>query len=425
MTQQNYIICYDTVIRAFLVTVHNILNTMPKVNPDILRWARETAGFAAEDAVRVLNLNDARGVSAFERLAALESGENEPTRPLLLRMAKQYRRPLLTFYMSAPPRKGNRGQDFRTLPDSCSASEEALLDALIRDIQARQSMVRAIIEDEEEVEPLPFIGSAQVSDGVPAILASIREVVQLGVDDFCAQSTPSEAFALLRDKVEKAGIFVMLIGNLGSHHTAIDLDVFRGFALADEIAPFVIINDQDAHSAWSFTLVHELVHLWLGQTGVSGLRAEKAIEKFCNDVASEFLLPSQEIRGLHVDETADIRNALRLISDFAAERNLSSSLVVYKLFQNNLISHDTWEHLSRVYRRIWIDKRIEDRNKSKGRERRGPNYFVVRRHRVGRTLINFIGRMMASGAVTTTKAGKILGVKSSNVQALIDAGRSI
>jgi Zn-dependent peptidase ImmA (M78 family) len=397
---------------------------MPKVNPDILRWARETAGFTAEDAVKVLNLNDARGVSAVERLAALESGVNEPTRPLLLRMAKQYRRPLLAFYMSAPPRKGDRGQDFRTLPDGCSASEAALLDALIRDIQVRQSMVRAIIEDEEEVEPLPFIGSAKVSDGVPAILASIREVVQFDLDDFRGRSTPSEAFALLRDKVEAAGIFVMLIGNLGSHHTAIDLDVFRGFALADEIAPFVIINDQDAHSAWSFTLVHELVHLWLGQTGVSGLRAEKAIERFCNDVASEFLLPSQELKGLHFDET-DITNAQRLISDFAAERRLSSSMVVYKLFRTNLISQDTWEHLSRVYRRLWLDKRSEERMKSKGKESGGPNYFIVRRHRVGRTLINFIGRMMASGAVTTTKAGKILGVKSSNVQTLIDAGRSI
>ncbi|MCJ7601435.1 MAG: XRE family transcriptional regulator [Desulfobulbaceae bacterium] len=394
---------------------------MPKVNQDILRWARETAGFTLAEAAKMLMLSDARDVSAVERLTALESGEKEPTRPLLLKMAKKYRRPLLAFYMSAPPRKGNRGQDFRTLPDSYSVSDEALLDALLRDIQARQSMVRAIIEDEDEVEPLPFIGSANISDGVPTILASIKDIVQVDIDEFRAQSTPSDAFNLLRERVEAAGIFVLLIGNLGSHHTAIDLDVFRGFALADEIAPFVIINDQDAHSAWSFTLIHELVHLWLGQTGVSGAKAEIAIERFCNDVAGEFLLPSQEIKALPIDETTDVKSAQQFISDFAAARKLSSSMVAYKLFRNHLISYDTWEHLSRVYRRMWVEKRQRSRARAQG----GPNYFVVRRHRVGRTLIDFIGRMMASGAVTTTKAGKILGVKSSKVQTLIDAGRSI
>jgi len=89
---------------------------MPSVNPDILRWARETAGFTLEEAAEKLAVSEARGVPGAERLAAYESSEQEPSRPLLLRMAKQYRRPLLAFYMSQVPRTGQRGQDFRTLP---------------------------------------------------------------------------------------------------------------------------------------------------------------------------------------------------------------------------------------------------------------------------------------------------------------------
>ena len=85
---------------------------MPNVNPEILRWARETAGLTLEDAVQKLKISKARGVPALDRLAALEAGEEAPTRPMLVKMAKQYRRPLLTFYMSAPPRKADRGQDF-------------------------------------------------------------------------------------------------------------------------------------------------------------------------------------------------------------------------------------------------------------------------------------------------------------------------
>ena len=99
---------------------------MPRVNHEILRWARETAGLTLEEATKKLDLNEARGVSAVDRLVALETGETEPTRPMIVKMAKQYRRPLLVFYMSAPPKKGNRGQDFRTFPDGYSTADNAL-----------------------------------------------------------------------------------------------------------------------------------------------------------------------------------------------------------------------------------------------------------------------------------------------------------
>ncbi len=397
---------------------------MPKVNPDILLWARETAGLSLDEAAKKLKINASKDMSAADRLTALEVGEKEPSRPMLLKMAKQYRRPLLTFYMSEPPRKGNRGQDFRTLPDGYTDSDDALLDALIRDVQARQSMVRAIMEDEEEAQPLSFVDSMSVSDGVPAVLASIKDVLQITVDELRTQSSPAEAFALLRARVEEAGIFVLLIGNLGSHHTAIDLEIFRGFALADKVAPFIIINDQDAHSAWSFTLLHELVHLWLGQTGVSGARAELAIEQFCNDVAGEFLLPEEELAALRIDDT-DTEASLKVISDFAKERNVSSSMVTYKLFRKNMIDYSTWELFSRILRQWWVNNRHKQRQKSRDREGGGPDYFVVRRHRVGTTLINFIGRTMAAGLITTSKAAKVLGVKSSKVQTLIDVGGAV
>ena len=68
---------------------------MPQVNPEILSWARETAGLSPEDAVRKLRINDARGVAAIDRLAALENGEVAPTRAMLSKMAAKYHRPLL------------------------------------------------------------------------------------------------------------------------------------------------------------------------------------------------------------------------------------------------------------------------------------------------------------------------------------------
>ena len=82
---------------------------MPKVNPAIMVWARETAGLTQEEAARKLGFRDSSKSSAVEKLALIERGQKEPSRPKLLTMAGQYRRPLLTFYLSKPPQKSNRG----------------------------------------------------------------------------------------------------------------------------------------------------------------------------------------------------------------------------------------------------------------------------------------------------------------------------
>lgn len=396
---------------------------MPKVNSDIMRWARETAGLTPEEAVKKIGLKDARGVPALDRLDALESGGDEPTRPMLVKMAKHYRRPLLAFYMSAPPRKGDRGEDFRTLPDDYSSAADALLDVLIRDVRARQGMVRAVLEDEDEAEPVSFVGSMKMSEGTSAVLASLQKTLGVNISEFRSKTSAGDAFAFLRSAVESAGVFVLLIGNLGSHHTTISLETFRGFALADQVAPFVVVNDQDARSAWSFTLLHELVHLLLGQTGVSGELAEKRVERFCNDVAGEFLLPREELGQLFVDDTTRIEIAQARISDFASDRNLSRSMVAYKLYRSGGINRETWVRLGTAFREQWLQARADRRDRAREADG-GPNYYVVRRHRVGTALIGLVQRMVAGGALTTSKAGKVLGVKPRNVSTLIDASAS-
>lgn len=396
---------------------------MPRVNPDILVWARETAGFTLEDATKKLDIRDARGVGALDRLTALEAGEVAPTRPQLVKMAKKYRRPLLTFYMSAPPRKGDRGQDFRTLPEGRFNTADALLDALLRDVLARQAMVRSIFEDEEETEPLAFVGSASMSDGKAVVLALIRKTLNVDLEDFRSQNTAEDAFSLLRRGAETAGVFVLLLGNLGSHHTTIDLETFRGFALANPIAPFIVINDQDARSAWSFTLLHELAHLCLGATGVSGRIGDMAIERFCNDIASEFLLPSQELSTLRVDNSTDLDAGAERINTFARKRHLSRTMVAYKLHRAGIITQDRWQWLRDKYREEWL--RWRDKRRERARGKGGPNYYVVRRHRIGAALIDLVRRSLNEGMLTHSKAGKVLGVKPTNVQALvIEASRT-
>ncbi len=402
---------------------------MPSVNPEILRWARETAGLTLDDAAARLDLAAARGVQGAERLAALEAGDKQPTRPLLLRMAKQYRRPLLTFYLSAPPRQGSRGEDFRTLPPEHSRRDAALVDALIRDVRARQGMVRALLEAEDEAVPLPFVGSMTLHDPAEAVLAAITRILKLDLDRFRHGSAGSprsatKGFAYLRERAEEAGIYVLLIGSLGSYRSTIDVEIFRGFALADPVAPFIVINDQDAEAAWSFTLLHELAHIWLGQTGISGANPASEVERLCNDVAGRFLLPAHEIaKETHLgDAPFDVMVAR--VGEIAKQCQVSGSLVAYKLYREGILGPDQWNWLRQLLRLQWLKSRKA--RHSRDREiSGGPNYYVVRRHRLGRRLTDLARRMVVQGALTPSKAATILDMKPANVYNLISLDATI
>lgn len=393
---------------------------MPRVNPNILIWARETAGLSREDAAEKLNVYAAYDYSPVERMERWETGEDEPTRALLVKMAKQYRRPLLTFYMSEPPIRGERGEDFRTLPDAIPASQNALVDALVRQTRARQSMVKAALIEAEEDQPLAFVGSFQLDTSITAAKDRLAEIFDIDIVDFRRERTPEKAFNYLRSKVEAKNVFVLLAGNLGSHHTNLDTEIFRGFALADDVAPFVVINDLDSKAALSFTLLHELVHLLLGETGISGSRAETRVEKFCNDVASEVLFPAAEIRTLF--EEMDFANLIQeeaqeLISQYARARNVSASMLAYKLYRMGMMEEGAWSALSAAFRAFWLNAR-DKRRASRDPDGTGPSYYVVKRHKLGNSLVSVVDRMMSAGILSTTRAGKILDVRPKNVEHL-------
>lgn len=390
---------------------------MPAINPDILRWARETADFSLEEAAHAIDLKDAFGKTGAERLAALEAGEDEPTRRILVAMAQKYRRPLLVFYLREPPRKGDRGRDFRTVPDAEPLAYDATLDALIRDIKNRQSLVRSLMEDEES-QPLAFINSFEMRQGTAVLVERIISTFSFQLSEFRSQRNINSAFAYLRSRMEAAGIFVMLAGNLGSHHSNIPAETFRGFAIADAIAPFVVINDQDARSAWSFTALHEAAHLWLGTTGISGAAASTAIEQFCNDVAGEILLPRIELQEIASTRFCSFDEAVEQIQNFATERKISRAMVAYKLFRSDYIGENRWRELNARFQQEWADSRVKPTNKDEGRAG-GPNYYVVRRHRLGQAILGLIGRALTEGKITYTKAGQVLGVKPRNVSPLL------
>lgn len=399
------------------------------INPRILAWARESAGLSIEEAADRLGFRSGEKRSAAEKLAEIEAGNQYPTKNQLMKFAAVYRRPLLSFYMDEPPRRGERGEDFRTLDVHVSPRDNALLDALLRDIRARQEMVKSILEDEDDARPLPFVGSMSQTDGVEAVANSIGGALNLPADARLRpgrNSGADELFRELRHRAERAGIFVLLVGDLGSHHSAISETVFRGFAIADSLAPFVVINDQDAKSARSFTMIHELAHIWLGQSGVSGAadkieaRTEAGrVEQFCNDVAGEFLLPQSALNAFErIPADAPPAEIHRAITHIAQVWSVSEPMVAYRLNRMGWISRTAYRQLASDYAARWMS--IKQRTKEKNKESEGgPSYYVVKQHKLGNALIDVVRRTLRENILSHTKAAKVLGVKPSSVEPLI------
>ncbi len=395
---------------------------MPKVKPEILIWARKKSSLSEEDAARKLNIKDSKKLSAIEKLSAYESGEVEPSRSLLLRMSKQYHLPLLTFYLDKPPIIGDRGKDFRSLPTEFQETENVYVDILIRDIKARQSTVRETLIDEDEEKSIEFIGKHQIEDGVDHVVQSIREVLGFDLSNYRHQSNYKEAFRYLRQMIESQGVFVLLKGNLGSYHSNIPTPVFRGFVLSDNVAPFIVINDQDSESAWSFTLLHEMTHLVLGQTGVSGAYFDNVIEKFCNNVASEFFLSTAEFEEFRIT-SSDFEQLAVQVSSYAYSKKLSSTHIAYRLYKRSDIDKPLWNSLRDFYYKKWVENRETSRAKNREKDG-GPSYYVVQQYKLG-TLVGLVERLTFVGALTTTKAGMLLDVKPIKVHKLFQSEQPV
>ncbi len=393
-----------------------------QVNPELLLWARDTAGLTLEEAAHKLQIHQAYGLTPAERLAALEQGVDAPTRLLLQKMSKCYHRPLLAFYLETPPERGNRGEDFRQLPNHPSPLQEGIVDALVRDVKARQRILRSAIEEEDEITPLAFVNSMSIGNGTQEVAASIEQHLGFDLETYRSHRTSIDAFNYLRSVVEASGVFVLLIGDLGSHHSQISVDYFRGFALADPFVPFIVINDQDAKSAWSFTLLHELAHIWIGREGVSAYTSEADVERFCNDVAASVLIRNADFRQLPVTPATELQDAVEIINYFASQVKVSMSMVAYQLYRRNSVTRETWLALQQEFRRLWLESKANDRKLARERTG-GPDYYTVRRHRSGHALMSVVSRMTRSGALTTIKAGKVLGVKPRNVFDLIGVGQ--
>ncbi|MDE2835046.1 MAG: XRE family transcriptional regulator [Bacteroidota bacterium] len=409
---------------------------MTGINPEILVWARREAGLELHEAAAKIRIDQ-------DRLAQMERGNAHPSHSDLHNFAKAYRRPVLTFYLADIPRKSDYGADFRGRTTEFDPEQRVLLEALLRNAKASQELIRATMELEEEYNPIEFVGSLRRSWDLPNESGRMGRAIKtlssqerhrllrdalMGLDSvlgagctreqFREQPGPKSAFKLLRSACERAGVFVTLKGDLGSHHSALSTDLFRAFVIADTIAPYMVINSHDSAPARSFSILHEVVHLHLDQSGVSDSEPSSPVESFCNRVAGEWLLPSDSLRELWNSPDRSMAELQEFVSSIARRRNLSHAMVAVRLHQEGLIEEGVHAQLMAHFRRMWEESRQRERDQRRARKG-GPSFYQVRRSHLGEGTLQFARRMMQSHHLAVTKAAVILSVKPGQVAELL------
>src|SRR5450631_537491 len=260
------------------------------VNPDLFRWARDRS------RIEPLVL-----VARFPQLPAWENAEAQPTLRQLENYARATHAPIGFFFLPAPPQESLPIPDFRTVAGRAVARPSPNLLDTIYACQERQSWYREFATVSNQ-DPRAFVASLTTQTPPADAAASISRALGFDLESRRDCPTWTEALRRFIDQADAIGVLVMVSGVVfNNNRRPLEPEEFRGFALVDSLAPLVFINGADSKAAQMFTLAHELAHLWIGASALSdstaGVTPDQAIERWCNSVAAELLVPIEALRA--------------------------------------------------------------------------------------------------------------------------------
>jgi Zn-dependent peptidase ImmA (M78 family) len=377
------------------------MNRVP-VQPKMLRWAVERSGLGA------VALEE-----RFPKLPDWLEGETSPTFKQLEDFAKATHAPIGYFFLGEPPVERVPIPDFRTIASEGVAQPSPdLLDTLYL-CQQRQEWYRDFARIEGE-KPLSWVASATLKDDIVEIAARLRQALGLDLAERKRLKTWTEAARRLIEQADGLGVLVMVSGVVGSNNRRkLDPDEFRGFALADPVAPLIFVNGADTKSAQMFTLAHELAHLLLGQSALSdsqpGTLPSQEIERWCNQVAAELLVPLEAFRREHRPHAGLAAELTRLAKCF----KVSTLVVLRRIYDAGSIN------LAR-FRQAYQEELKRLLAFAKGS---GGDFYLTLAARVSKRLARALVVSTLEGRSSFTETFRLLGFKK--MATFQDLGRSL
>lgn len=304
-----------------------------EIKPQMLSWARARAGCS----MSVL-------AGRFPHLEAWEDGREQPTLKQLENFAKATHTPLGFLFLQEPPSERIPIPDLRTAGNAHIGRPSPDLLDTIYICQQRQEWYRDFARSMGET-PLGFAGSARLQDNIVETALLMRRALGFDLEERRSLATWTEALRLFIEQADALGVLVMSSGVvLNNNYRKLNPDEFRGFALADDLAPLVFINGKDTKAAQMFTLAHELAHIWLGQSGVSDAQAlsvpEHVVELWCNRIAAELLAPLDVLRKDY-DRSAELQTEVARLSRCF---KVSTLVILRRIYDAGAIAREEFQN---------------------------------------------------------------------------------
>ncbi|MGZ4955458.1 MAG: ImmA/IrrE family metallo-endopeptidase [Methylobacter sp.] len=368
-----------------------------KINPDILSWARKRAQFSISVLAKKLAISE-------ERLEQWEKGE----KPLTFKQAQSFSNkthiPFGYLFLRYPPVEPLPLPDLRTISSDRVISPSIELRDIVSIILQRQSWYSEYLIEQGELQN-PIVACCDVNTPVADIVHNMRTHLELGVHP--ERGSWEDYFRDLIRKIENIGILVMRQADVGHHTRPLSVKEFRGFAIADPIAPVIFINQNDSPGAKLFTLIHELAHIWMGKSGISDSIPDtnRPEEVICNAVAAEFLVPETEFLAKWNDNFDSWQHNL---APLEAHFHVSQWVLARRAQTLGKIALPT-------YQKFIDDQREQYRNREPSSGSGGPTYYVTKHSQISDRFSKAIVSDALSGRILLRDAGQLLGIKPNNI----------
>lgn len=365
------------------------------VAPDVVDWALERAR------------NPEAITESMPKVREWIAGTSQPTVKQLTSFASRTGTPFGYLLLQSPPELELPVPDFREGFAGASLGQpSADLLAVVHQSIRRQDWYRdyAIDNGIAEVE---IVGRAREWD--PAETATdMRSALHYEVQQRSGNWNDQRKH-LLRAFEGIGGLTVATSMVENNTHRMLNDGEFRGFSLIDPIAPLVFVNTSQTINGQLFTLAHEFAHVWRGVGGVS-LEAmqwnpQGEVERWCNDVASEFLVPGADLQSrLHSAEGLDL---VELLERFARVYRCGTLVVLQAVNRLGLMEFGDF--------RATYDEEVDRLNTiaaDRGDSGGGGTFLFNQPYRIGERLSHALIDDALNGRTSLNEAIRLMSLKS-------------
>jgi Zn-dependent peptidase ImmA (M78 family)/transcriptional regulator with XRE-family HTH domain len=376
---------------------------LPGVQPTLLKWARETAHLTVEDVALSFKKQP-------EDIEAWETGNAWPTYAQLEKLAYElYKRPLACFFLPAPPPEKAPEADFRALPYADLRQLQRSTVLLIRKARAYQKSLEELFAGRSPVAN-PIWRKIALDPAKPVGPQAQAVRAGLAVPDVGAAvwggSDGDAALKAWRKAIEAAGVFVFK-------------DTFKqkeisGFCLEHPELPVVMINNSTTKTRQIFSLLHELAHILLGRQAISTFSdeplsrlppGEQRIERFCNRVAAEVLVP-------HDNFVAFTRGLVGAVEDWPADR-FATIAERYRVSREVILR--MFRDADRVSQDFYDARKAEWDGQKAGKSKGGGDHYNTRGVYISERLMSEVLMRYGRRQIDVAEAADFMGVKAKHI----------